>query len=106
MICKLKELLNDTNTSSRALSKNAGISVQQVMNIVHGKSVPKLYTASRIANSFGVSIGDIWPDVGDGSAETQKENILKLNQRISDLEKKNGQLQKRLDEATEAISNS
>ena len=65
------------------LSHRAEIDRSQLSRILHGKSLPSIESLARIANTLGVSAGDLLDDrqtkpVDDAIAELQKKTGLKV----------------------------
>lgn len=60
---KLRELVNESGKSARAVSLGAGLGATAIKDILSGKSRdPSADTITRIANQLGVAISDIFED--------------------------------------------
>lgn len=58
--CRLKEIIDEEEISVRWLSLRCGVSVRSLYRYINEERIPDLLIASKIAESLGVGIEDIW----------------------------------------------
>ncbi|WDL98203.1 helix-turn-helix transcriptional regulator [Alicyclobacillus sp. ALC3] len=57
----LKQVLDDNGLKQTWVAKRVGVTAPALNLIVHGKTLPTLRTAQRIARLLRTSVDDLWP---------------------------------------------
>ncbi len=58
--CRLKDILDEEEISVRWLSLRCGVSVRSLYRYINEERIPDLLIASKIAESLGARVDDIW----------------------------------------------
>lgn len=62
---RIKEILDEKGMSQQELAEKTGLTAATISSIINGKSSPKLVILEKIAEAFGISIQDLFPQTND-----------------------------------------